>query len=142
MKKTLIAFLLTFSVFQCYSQTTVDEWNYITKGYKIQKESGLDMKKGYELVFVTSANFQDPGVLRTFIFKKLIKISDKKVHAIMVEYMFQNRRGTAINYFCIPLKNSSPEIWGMVANEIRRFTNQDLSTAYNWALIKYITDNQ
>lgn len=29
-----------------YFQTTQEEYNYITKGYKIQLESGLDMKKG------------------------------------------------------------------------------------------------
>ena len=27
--------------------TTMEEYNYMTKGYKIQVESGLDMKKGY-----------------------------------------------------------------------------------------------
>lgn len=28
-----------------YFQTTQEEYNYITKGYKIQLDSGLDMKK-------------------------------------------------------------------------------------------------
>lgn len=29
--------------------TTQEEYNYMTKGYKVQVESGLDMKKGYTI---------------------------------------------------------------------------------------------
>ena len=29
--------------------TSEEEYNYLTKGYKVQIESGLDMKKGYAL---------------------------------------------------------------------------------------------
>ncbi len=31
-----------------HSQTTLEEYNYVTKGYHVQLTSGLDMKKGYE----------------------------------------------------------------------------------------------
>lgn len=31
------------------SPTTEEEYNYLTKGYRVQLESGLDMKKNYLL---------------------------------------------------------------------------------------------
>ena len=51
-QKTIIKFvaLLLFTTSFCAkAQTTLEEYNYITKGYKVQTDSGLDMKKGYEL---------------------------------------------------------------------------------------------
>lgn len=53
MKKT---FSILLTVFACTSiglaqmntsKTTEEEYNYMTKGYKMQLEGGLDMKKGY-----------------------------------------------------------------------------------------------
>lgn len=46
-KSTLILAAAFFSV-TLFGQTTEEEYNYLTKGYKVQIESGLDMKKGYE----------------------------------------------------------------------------------------------
>ena len=40
--------LLSSSVAKMYAQpTSEEEYNYITKGYKVQVETGLDMKAGY-----------------------------------------------------------------------------------------------
>lgn len=50
MKKTLI--LITLFLFAAgfaqikKGQTTLEEYNYMSKGFKIQMESGIDMKKG------------------------------------------------------------------------------------------------
>jgi len=44
---TIIILVLCENSFS--QSTTQEEYNYITKGYKIQVESGLDMKKGYIL---------------------------------------------------------------------------------------------
>ena len=50
MKEVLLLLTCMF-LFACFSfsQTTLEEYNYISKGYKIQLESGLDMKRGYLL---------------------------------------------------------------------------------------------
>ncbi len=51
MKLLLLLILLSLTYLKSYSQTisptTIEEYNYITKGYKTMIESGLDMKKGY-----------------------------------------------------------------------------------------------
>jgi len=50
----LLLSIALFASFNIYGQsiktlgTTLEEYNYITKGYKVQIESGLDMKKGYD----------------------------------------------------------------------------------------------
>ena len=49
MKKLTIAIMLMLCSFVLISQTTMEEYNYITKGYKIMLESGLDLKEGYEI---------------------------------------------------------------------------------------------
>ena len=50
MKKVLfLAMLMVLSVSNKAKaqDTTLEEWNYMTKGYEIQINSGLDMKRGY-----------------------------------------------------------------------------------------------
>ncbi len=42
-----ITIIFCIASFITLGQTTETEYNYVTKGYKIQLESGLDMKKGY-----------------------------------------------------------------------------------------------
>ena len=61
--------------------TTGDEYNYITKGYKVQIESGLDMKKGYEFRDIDT---QESGG-RKIVYKELIKDS-KDLRALMAVF--------------------------------------------------------
>jgi hypothetical protein len=54
MKEFISSLICCFSLFIGYSQsenfdgTTIEEYNYLTKGYSIQIEQGLGMKTGYE----------------------------------------------------------------------------------------------
>lgn len=59
MKNTLaliILFTATFDVFGTYKKgvTTEEEYLYMSKGYKIAQESGLDIKAGYAIGKTTS----------------------------------------------------------------------------------------
>ena len=73
----LAAFLLIFlsGAARLYAQTTIttteEEYNYITKGYKVQFESGLDMKKGYILKDMGEWNLKYDNISRGFAFKGL-----------------------------------------------------------------------
>ena len=78
--------------------TTGEEYNYIVKGYKVQIESGLDMKKGYSLKDIIEDSYDG----RIVVFKELIK-EEKDLRAIMA--IFTGRDGIT-NYFCIPLGNN------------------------------------
>ena len=138
MRKIIIGILFLFSVSYSFSQTTMEEYNYITKGYKIQTESGLDMKKGYRFEESINSDFSINGEIRFFKFKKLIKINENRVCAIMVIYSKFGKVNMPVMYLCIPSKNSPPEIWGLISEQIRTY-GIELSQAYSWSLLQYLS---
>ena len=92
----MIGMCLSHNVF---SQTTIEEYNYITKGYKIQLESGLDMKKGYEFVDI---GVSDSGIRKAEL-KALYRTNNKTIAAYMIIYMTKGYK----EYICIPHPASS-----------------------------------
>lgn len=81
MKKFTLLFVLLVSNF-IYSQTTLDEYNYMVKGYKIQVTSGLDPKAGYVVQDITTINKSD----YTFKFKALLRSDDTLAGIIIVSH--------------------------------------------------------
>jgi hypothetical protein len=105
MKKLLII-LFAFNSLLLFGQTanqvaptTEEEYNYITKGYKVQIESGLDMKKGYK--------FQDEGTVSRgkcdFQFKLLIREVKNEIAGYLV--IVHSRNTGRTYYVCIPINN-------------------------------------
>lgn len=123
MKKiTLLLFLVTSF---CFSQTTLEEYNYITKGYKIAIDSGLDLKSGYSLhdLYV----YQDP--LYVFDFKLFINDKTKKTSCVFVKansLMWGNKY-----YLCIPIDN--PELNKKYESQLNSWDKAILSS-YSLAL--------
>ena len=97
--------------------TTEEEYNYLTKGYKIQIENGLDMKKGYSLVDISpedgfGVRFESPQkgtIIRSVNYKALIREGDKKPCAILC--IMQRKDTGYTEYLCIPSANASAEMW-------------------------------
>jgi YHS domain-containing protein len=81
------------------SPTTEEEYNYVTKGYKVQTESGLDMKKGYEFGQILEETFGDYN----FNVMCLIRVPKKEIAALLVKTKSANSGKTY--YFCIPNDN-------------------------------------
>ena len=109
------------------SQTTMEEYNYITKGYQIQLESGLDMKKGYrfEDVSQTSTVMAGDSSYRKTVFKALYRGAESKPAAIMCIYsLVVNGNTLSTDYLCIPQPESSKEIWSMVYQKISEYTGE------------------
>ena len=110
-----LARLLAFENFEgnlnLPNATTIEEYNYIVKGYKVQLESGLDMKKGYELRLAYSIELGG----RQIVFKELIK-DGSDLRGWMAIFTGQNGE---THYICIPT-------WGNQAttqaywNDVRR----------------------
>jgi YHS domain-containing protein len=120
MKKLL--FLLTFvlCLTKIYAQdeyssspTTEVEYNYITKGYQIQIESGLDMKKGYSIGDMSQKTIGD----YTFTINCLIRTDKKEIAALMI--ITKSKLSGKTYYFCIPHGNE----------ELKKKYQQDL---YSW----------
>jgi hypothetical protein len=105
--KKLILFALLMVSLTTFSQTTLDEYNYVTKGYKIQLESGLDMKKGYSMVKVGGSYTEE----RKATFYRFNKQGTTRGQARLVAYMIEyDRKGKPKEYYCVPHKDSEKEI--------------------------------
>jgi len=139
MKRIILMLFVAFSL-NAFSQTTLEEWNYITKGYKIQLESGLDMKKGYVFKDLITSYHKYNGYDRTFNFKELVRLKDNSVAAIMVEfYVYVNGKKSTSSYYCIPKWESSGEIQNLFLAQNQSIASKDFAVAYNWALSQLIS---
>lgn len=95
-------------VFQMPAGTTQEEYNYATKGLKIQRATGLDTKAGYVLTNPTSLRVGS----FTVTLEDLIRSTSGTVACTVLQvsdYPATAEGGTA--YFCIPNPGSSGEIW-------------------------------
>jgi hypothetical protein len=126
--KHLLFFVVLFLTQVGYSQscktsgTTMEEYNYIVKGYKVQMESGLDMKKGYDFKEIKTVDFDG----RKVVYKELIK-DGKDLRAIMA--IFTGKNGLT-SYFCVPLGECSNEIKDACFNSVS--ANVDNMQALNF----------
>lgn len=109
MKKVIAfgIFILSLIIFSpvTYGQTTIEEYNYIIKGYKVQTESGLDMKKGYEFVDIDTVSTKIARATLKILYR--IKDNKKVIAAYMIIYM---RNGRDTEYICVPNPKSDAEI--------------------------------
>ena len=141
MKKSILLFALLFSAITFVkAQTTEEEYNYVTKGYKVQMESGLDMKKGYTLKDLGnwSLNFGSDGT-REATFKGLYRDNSSKPCAIMLIYKRPSSGYT--EYYCIPTIDAPSNLWDKTLEQINtHFTEQNAKAVYStlvWALMKF-----
>jgi len=131
MKNTFILALLLISSFS-FSQkdndstqlvsTTVEEYNYLTKGYKVQIESGLDVKKGYrfgETISLVKDTY-------SFDFKPLIRENTNEVAAILLTYQVKGMFKSTW-YLCIPFRNP----------ELTELFNKDVANRMDAAGLRY-----
>ena len=126
-----ITFLLLLLSSLAYSQvsTTSDEYNYLTKGYKIAMESGLDLKKGYG--FIEVSTYDDP--LYSFSFNQFVRTNNNEVCAIMVS-AYSKLWGNKY-YYCIPLNNL--DLYSLYMDNLKKW-DKDILVAYSGALSSYL----
>lgn len=132
MKKTILL-LITFSAICLTSktinaQTTMDEFNYITKGYKIQLESGLDMKAGYEFTKIDEVVIGE----RSVTLSKLLNNKTRVAGYLMV-YKKSNKDP---EYICIPNPNSSYEVIELYKNSL--YPNKTENSSLKLQIIAFL----
>jgi hypothetical protein len=127
------AFWLTLgAVVACTStaiaQTTLEEYNYLTKGYKIQIESGLDMKKGYRIEDVTQYHTKSvaAGTTRTLSFKALFKNRETKPCAFLC--VLSRSDGKPNEYVCLPQYASTQQVWDLATERLNSFSGDDVQS--------------
>lgn len=94
------------------SQTTLEEYNYVTKGYKIQLESGLDMKQGYKFMpgyAATTTTGTDKRSVEIKILRRMNENRDtvSSVAGYMITYQLNNGPK---EYLCLPHPKSDVKI--------------------------------
>lgn len=128
--------LLTVNIF---GQTTEEEYNYVTKGYKIQLDSGLDMKKGYSFKDIDSWGVNYGKFSRESTFKQLYRDGETTPCATL---MILRRTDTNYEaYICIPHSSSTKEMWNRTYKEFVEDTNDwtQASRGYTWGMLKMIS---
>lgn len=111
-----------------FAQTTLEEYNYVTKGYKIQLEGGLDMKKGYRFENLPEYNTKSLifGVMRNITFKALLRDGETKPCALLCVLSISGEEQS--NYICIPHFASSQQIWDLANQELNSYAGDDAKT--------------
>lgn len=102
MKKTLLlAALLLFSL--AHSQTTNEEYNYLTIGYENSLELGLELKDGYSITEIHTNTIEDKYKYTYF---KFYEIATKTTNAILIKSdKIKDHVIVKTNYICLPLNN-------------------------------------
>ena len=111
--------------------TTMEEYNYMTKGYKIQTESGLDMKKGYY--------FEEMGEhkIGNYVFnvKKLIR---ENLHELAGTLIISHAEISGKTYYtAIPVNNA--ELMKLYGAEVGKWDG-GLTGAYCYLISAYLSD--
>ncbi len=116
--------------------TTMEIYNYVTKGYAIQQASGLDMKKGYFIWEKLTRSINSSDGQRTVTINALIQNENSKVCAWMLIYQ---KRGSQPIYFCIPTQSSADEVWTKSFTDLRDVKlSPPAYLVYSWALYNLV----
>jgi hypothetical protein len=100
------------------SQTSNEEYLYLTKGLKIQMESGLDLKKGYELKKIDYAAIQNKKVE----LYRLIRLQTNEIAAHLIIF----NGGSGQEYICVPTKDASEELRNSFFDQLSNNMGQNL----------------
>jgi hypothetical protein len=110
--------------------TSEEEYNYLTKDYKVQIESGLDMKRGYV--------FHDMGVMKqgnhTFTIKGLMRESKNELAAMF--FITKSNLTGKVYYTCLPIGN--PELFARYSNEVSAW-DESQTTSYCHVVSAYMS---
>ncbi len=140
MKKIILSSIIIICFFITgKAQTTEEEYNYVTKGYKVQMESGLDMKKGYSLVDLGKWGMSHNPENRECTFKALMREGQSKPCAIMMIYRRTDISTGTTWYICIPTSDASASIWQKTLDFINtNFKQNDrMLDSIIWALMHF-----
>lgn len=109
-------------IYEYSSPTTEKIYNYITKGYKIQLDSGLDIGlkgytiKDYEKSFEVNIALGNSKIKRINEYKLIFKDGEKLPCAIMM--ITKRMDNNVTSFFCIPSIISGDDLWSKLRNDI------------------------
>ena len=136
MKKITLVLLLISSFAYSQAGTTEAEYNYITKGYKIGLDSGMDLKQGYKLESIATLNEGS----YSYDFKIFYREQEKILAGVMV--VATSKIWGNVYYLCIP--SNSPDMIQRYSTDLDKW-DRDILLSYSKVLSSlssaYITDS-
>jgi len=107
MKKLILCCLCCCIPFLLWSQTTQEEFTYITKGYKRQISEGLDAsKKNYTFELIEKMEYEENDKPVVFTFTKMLHKKDG-LKAVIMTF----KRNDKLESFCIPHPDTKEAVW-------------------------------
>lgn len=124
MSRQLLFFLVFMtSVIQSLAQptapTTEEEYNYGAVGYRIQLQTRMTDKPGYEIR--SGGSCEEPG--RKITFNSMFRVGEKVPCAVILVY---ERPGASPSYYCVPSSNASPALWDKFRSSLNGGTDNPL----------------
>lgn len=141
--KNLLLLGLVLSSLCLFGQTTMEEYNYLTKGYKIQMESGLDMKKGYSMREVDEwgTKRDDGSFIRSSKLLQLYRDGESEPCAGLIIFFYPSGWSSDYHYQAIPHIYSDDDVWGKAKDDFKSSGLSSSTSAYDnlWPTIKMIS---
>jgi hypothetical protein len=109
--------------------TTAEEYNFVTKGFRIQTEGGLDAKKGYHFNELFEKQFGNYN----FTAKTLVREQKTEIAAILI--IINSKISQKDYYVCIPYDN--PELLQRYWTELSNW-EKPLLLAYTQIVTIYL----
>ncbi|MGC3977860.1 MAG: hypothetical protein QM751_06240 [Paludibacteraceae bacterium] len=126
--KVFIISILLISSVAGFSQTSWEEYNYITNGLKTSIEQGLDLKKGYYFSDMQSFNYGNKKI-ELYKFKRT---KNKTTACIVIKTMWNGGK----NFYCLPTQQSEQTLINEAYNKIYTLS-RETNTAIIFALNQY-----
>jgi hypothetical protein len=121
MKKTLLAFLLFLSI-NAFSQTSQEEYDYLSKVYGEQRDTGMLVKKGYKVFELTTTFTAFSDTARNISFWGIVRKGQTKPSAILMKY---DKLGKGTVHICIPSIDAPQSMWFQTFEAIGNTFNKD-----------------
>lgn len=138
--KIFSTIFLVFITLVLVGQTSETEYKYIKQGFKVQEDSGLDMKDGY--VFVKSHfEYTNRGEYNRVVnFRFLVRTNTGEIAGIQM--IFKRTDSKYEEYICIPSKNSDKPIWNLAKSDFKKAAENwsQASRDYSWGMFTMISE--
>ncbi len=121
--KKLFLLLFIMASGLAYSQTTQDEYNYMTKGWLSMQQQGMGMKNGYATADKGKYVLEYGGYNLEVSVLSLNRTADNSNAGFIV--MVHDTKKNNTQYFGIPAQNSDQGIWNQTLTSIRTVYAKD-----------------
>jgi len=145
MKKIILA-IAFFATLSGFSQTTMQEYNYMTTGYQMQVKSGQDINKGYrvESIGKFAVGFVNSSKANANRLSEFFKIYNENSSSplIPIGVLVKMYRSDMVNesYFFMPNSYSTSEIFNKAFEDyLKIFKTDEVSANYTWNMMRMIS---